>query len=670
MHLTRLKALRQLGFQQASLYAWYQWGLKSGYLRWRTKKPARLSGIRLGKFLPLPDPEQLRKLLGGDGLSLLFAEGDEIISGKVRLFGGEAVGLELRPPGPLLHWTRCHESQIEGQRDIKLIWEPARFGWAITLARAYFLSQDERYANAFWKFTDIFLSSNPAYLGLNWVSAQEVALRLTSLVFAYQIFADSAYSNPEQVSRLAESIAQHASRIPPTLAYARAQNNNHLLTEAMGLITAARALSEHSSAKKWLTLGWKWFQQGLQAQISADGSYNQHSTNYHRLMLQTALWVFLLANSVGDPFPERSLKQLAAATHWLQSLLDSLSGGVPNLGPNDGAYIFPLSVLPFQDFRPVIQAAGTAFLGEKTLPNGIWDEMSLWLCAKHDPASPIPRDQNPQSMKYESLGSKNPSPLVLKSSSQSWAYLRAAHFSSRPGHADQLHLDLWWRGLNIALDPGTYLYNAPTPWENALTSTFVHNTITIGKQEQMSRASRFLYLDWAQGETLYRDYAQDGRLVRAVARHNGYHRLGIIHQRTVTAVSVGWRIEDLILPVKPVPESIRVRLHWLVPDWSWKIMSGEAEATLELLSPFGSIGLKIWLEQPPKEPDFAANFSVELVRAGQVLYPLENASKPTNPTWGWVSPTYGVKIPALSFSVNCCGSLPMTLITNWQLPED
>ena len=33
---------------------------------------------------------------------------------------------------------------------------------------------------------------------------------------------------------------------------------------------------------------------------------------------------------------------------------------------------------------------------------------------------------------------------------------------------DQLHLDLWWRGLNIAQDAGTYLYNADPPWDNPL----------------------------------------------------------------------------------------------------------------------------------------------------------------------------------------------------------
>ena len=79
---------------------------------------------------------------------------------------------------------------------------------------------------------------------------------------------------------------------------------------------------------------------------------------------------------------------------------------------------------------------------------------------------------------------------------KSWAYLRTAQFTSRPSHADQLHLDLWWRGLNIARDAGTYLYNAPAPWDNSLTTTLVHNTVTINGRDQMTRAGRFLYLDW------------------------------------------------------------------------------------------------------------------------------------------------------------------------------
>jgi len=84
-----------------------------------------------------------------------------------------------------------------------------------------------------------FLAANPPYLGLNWVSAQEAALRLLALSFAWQVFADSANSHAGRVGLLARSIAFHAARIPPTLPYSRSQNNNHLLSEAVGLYTAA-----------------------------------------------------------------------------------------------------------------------------------------------------------------------------------------------------------------------------------------------------------------------------------------------------------------------------------------------------------------------------------------------------------------------------------------------
>jgi hypothetical protein len=82
------------------------------------------------------------------------------------------------------------------------------------------------------------------------------------------------------MERLAETIAAHAARIPPTLAYARAQNNNHLLTEAVGLYTAGAALAEHPRADYWRDLGWRWLNAALQSQIDGDGTYIQHSTNY------------------------------------------------------------------------------------------------------------------------------------------------------------------------------------------------------------------------------------------------------------------------------------------------------------------------------------------------------------------------------------------------------
>jgi hypothetical protein len=615
--------------------------------------------------LDLPDPQQLRELTGAGGLSRLFSEAEEIISGKVRLFGGEPVDLVLEPPIPTRHWVDYRETDFD--QDIKFVWEPARFGWAITLARAYFLGEEERFAESFWFHAERFIKANPAFLGPHWMSAQEVAIRLASLVFSFPLVRSSPSSTPERVSLLSASLAQHAERIPPTLAYARAQNNNHLLTEAMGLITASFALPSHPAASQWRALGWKWFHRGLQAQITQEGEYIQHSTNYHRLMLQTALWVHRITIAAGKTFPLETQVRLVRATRWLASLLDPLSGCAPNLGPNDGANIFPLTAQPFSDYRPTLQAAGIAFLGVRLFPVGAWDEMSQWLCPKSNYGFPLTEERQSPTLKHTGV-----TPLVLKSSDHnSWAYLRCAHFSSRPGHADQLHVDLWWRGLNIAQDPGTYLYNTPPPWDNALTSTFVHNTITINEREQMTRAGRFLYLDWAQGEVVTREGAAEGFPGKLVARHHGYRHWGIIHERSLESKPGGWLVHDHMFSHQESQphRDFSARLHWLLPDWDWKVKLPGDSVNLELLSPFGWITLKIHVKSSTPRPTDMEVLPIALVRAGQVIYPKVRDEGSVSPNWGWRSPTYGIKFPALSFSVKVSGALPLTFTTNWSLAD-
>ena len=668
------KALRELGPRQLALYAWYQFGLRSGYYHWQTLEDNSQPSPINRQLFELPEPDALTSILG-DQVPILFAEADEVLTGQVRLFGGQPVPLQLTVPEPLAHWTEYEPGRRSNESsDIKFIWEPARFGWAYTLGRAYHLSGDDRYPEAFWDYTETFLDSNPPNLGPNWVSAQEVALRLIALSFAFQVFAKSSQSTRQRVTRLSTAIAAHATRIPPTLAYARAQNNNHLLVEAAGLYTAGLVLPDHPDSLRWRELGWRWFNHALQSQIDSDGAYIQQSTNYHRLMLQTALWV----QGIGKEFPAASSHSLAAATNWLLILIDPVSGHVPNLGPNDGAYILPLTTCPFADYRPVLQTASLAFLEQCFFPEGPWDEMAVWLRKKGQGT----RDKG-------RLHSPAPLSLIPSVSSvlryphhSSWVYLRAVRFTSRPGHADQLHLDMWWRGLNIAQDPGTYLYNAPSPWDNALARTNVHNTVSVGERDQMTRAGRFLWLDWAQAELIAHERDQDGSFERLVARHDGYRHLGVIHQRAVSASVDGrWIIEDTLLPVAdsrlkvrqtlfPTNPSHRARLHWLLPDWPWEIKEEGRDSRIEirLKSPSGWINILVKIEgqwRGSASHNILSNSSHSLVRAEELL----SGTGPISPTWGWVSPTYGYKMPALSFSLEVKSPLPLSFITEWTFPS-
>jgi hypothetical protein len=661
--LTGIKALRQLGFEPVALNALYRFGVVSGHYRRGESRESRVERrgekIVRGEGGIGPEGWPVLDLYGSpadarteEDRQKLVAAAEEIVSGQVRLFGGEPVALRLAPPSfQLAHWTDYERGRAHwgDEPDIKLVWEPARFDWAYTLARAYLLSPSasgmglgdrsdspsertsslpanlfaqkgpgDRYAQAFWEYTETFIQANPPNRGPHWISGQEVALRLLAWIYAAPIFTPSPHSTPARTDLLRAAIADHARRIPPTLVYARSQNNNHLISEAVGLYAAGLFLPDHPAAESWRSLGWKWLNHAFQTQIAADGTYAQHSSNYHRLMLTLGLWVAALSRVPGgQALPAETLRRLASATHWLAERVDPATGAVPNLGANDGAWIAPLAEADYGDFRPVLHAAQRAFLA---------------------PAA-----------------ASTPQPAI--DHNLRWS-MRAVHFSSRPSHADQLHVDIRWRDVDFAGDPGTFSYNAPPPWDNPLSGTAFHNTLSVDGQDQMTRAGRFLWLDWAQAEILTRETALDGSLSRVTACHSGYQHLGVVHQRQVTRTGpLTLEVCDQLLPAWVRLEDRRhtARLHWLLPDWPFQV----GKNTLSLQSPWGWV--RIELE--------GSNW-MTLVRAGQTVAGDFPTNEPApHPAQGWKSPTYQHRVPALALLAGRQGGLPMMLVTHFSFPE-
>ncbi len=610
--ITRLfKIVTQLGIRELSLYALYKLGLKTGHYK-RAKTLLNIKDLTFNEIFLLPSRELLLQTLEKDGEELLQEEADEIVAGKFRMFGAELTEIKLTANWQPAHWTDFELGKIKLAGDIKLIWEPARFGWTFTLGRAYHITQDNKYAESFWKYFETFIEANPVNIGPHWMNGQEVAIRLMAFVWALHIFP----STEKQKTEILESISRHAERIALTLIYARSQNNNHLVTESAALYTAGLLLKNET----WRTTGWKWLNWSFQHQIGRYGEYIQHSSNYHRVMLQTALWINFIKQ---DVFPANSLQALSRSTHWLFSLLDNATGSTPNLGSNDGALILPLSGSGFHDYRPTVQAAARAFLGTN-MPSGNWDETSLWLNLRANE-----RIINPEDYLTDNVHGKN-----------SWAYLRASTFKSRLGHMDQLHLDLWWHGLNIAQDAGTYMYNAEPPWDNPLVTTRVHNTVTVNGADQMTRAGRFMVLDWVNAYSKDVIETEDNILSRVRAYHKGYRP--VKHERTVTAYQdERWVIHDEVR-VYSFTER-RFRLHWLLPDYEWESENRNSIFEIRLKSPNGWISLNIKFNSPKPNIKYQAS----LVRAGELIY----GQRDVQPYEGWVSRIYGQKSPALSLAV-------------------
>jgi hypothetical protein len=292
--------------------------------------------------------------------------------------------------------------------------------------------------------------------------------------------------------------------------------------------------------------------------------------------------------------------------------------------------------------------------------------MSYWLKLPLSPfhekegSGLLRRIPNPEDL------SSQPPHILQNRVNNSWASLRVARFHSRPAHADQLHLDLWWRGLNLAQDAGTFLYNAHPPWDNSLTSSLVHNTIVIDDQEFMLRAGRFLYLDWAEAEIVASETASDGSLKNLTAQHNGYRKLDLLHRRKVIIGEDGrWEVIDRL---DGSPGSVHTaRLHWLLPDWEYKIDDTDiTRFGIRIQSPFGWVSLVSRLSSSPEIAQSTRKLEIKLARAGELLY----GSGHVSPIMGWLSPTYGEKIPALSCIIEVSQSLPIELRSEWILPDE
>lgn len=629
-----IKALSQLGLPQVWQYAKYRIGLRTGFYRFRTP----ISSI--GRFLPdnvftpnwffQPPESNDFSALGADYVRNTLARGEEIIQGTYRPFGGQPQPLDLELHFPLAHWV-FHETgkaQIPVE-DIKLLWEPARFSWAVELGKAYHFSRDERFARKFGSLYQDFRSINPLNIGPNWQSAQEVALRLIALVVTANLMRLSETFSHKFHTLLCKDIADHAERILPTLSYAQAQNNNHLLSEATGLYTAGFFLKDHPRSNKWKSASRDIFRKAILEQIDEDGEYCQHSTNYHRMMLTLALWMRAVLSSDGKELDPGEIKKLEKAVTWLLGHFDAVSGKASNLGHNDGSFILPFTTSEYSDYRSCIQASSAAFCQSRFLPDGEWNDLMIWLGVEKGVNATSGQDL---SARWPETRIGNP---------DSWANLRAMRYHNRPAHADQLHIDLWINGNNVLMDAGTYLYNAQPLWTNVLASAINHNAVCVDGVDPMQRAGRFLWLDWAQAEIL--ESAEN--LVRA--EQYGYQKLGIIHRREIRRVSdFQWEVTDELISTGKQMSEYEFFVHWLLPDWTYQISNEK----ILFQAPFGRLTIETQLEM------VESSIQLNLIRAGETL-----RGDYSSPSLGWYSPTYSEKIPATSVLYQMKTKTPATL---------
>ena len=516
------------------------------------------------------------------------------------------------------HWSQISD---DSPTDIKFIWEPNRFAFAYTLVRAYVASHDEKYPEAFWTLVEDWAKHNPPNTGPNWMDGQEIALRLMAWTFGFFQFFNSPSSTSARKAKFILLVAAQAERVYKNIGYAISTRSNHTISEAFGLWMVGFLFPELKHAEKYLALGRKLLERSAAEQIFPDGAYSMYSINYHRFILHIYLYMIRLGELNQSPVSSLIYQRVESSIEYLSHLINPETGEMPVYGSNDGALVLPLNNCDFTDYRPLLQLGWYITKKEFLFESGPWDEDIFWLCggeALIPSPSPSGRKESespsPNGRGVRGEGESFPhGGIYLLRSSSSHALIHCADYTSRPSHADQLHMDLWIHGHNLAIDAGTYLYSGQPPWRNGLAHTSVHNTVTVDGKDQMTMVSRFTWTNWSQGKVL----KHDENIWQG--EHDGYKP--VFHKRAVMALEGDrWLVIDNLV----ANESHDYKLHWLLADFPF-----EQKENLILLS---LDGMKYKMQIGKVE----GNGSFSLVRADP------------NSTRGWRSRYYGHKEPAIS----------------------
>ncbi|ARJ39565.1 hypothetical protein SporoP8_12180 [Sporosarcina ureae] len=409
--------------------------------------------------------------------------------------------------------------------DIKAVWEISRFTHFFYIVRAYMISKDRKYYLAFSNQLDEWLKENMYSYGANYKCGQEATLRMINILIAYSVFKSyglTTLQDSENVRRIVESSYK---KVLSNFFYAhKCIKNNHTLSEIVGLIVGAWACNDDIRLKKAYEL----LNKEIIKQFLPDGGYIQYSFNYQRFALQLMEFVLSISNQTNIQITNKSKELIKNSANLLYQLQDE-AGDVPNYGSNDGALIFPVTSCDYRNFKPVINTISALIDGERIYENGIYDEEFMWF-----------GNEDINNLKHSCIDRKstsfNDSGYYSFRHKDGFLMTTLQNYKTRPAQMDQLHIDLWHKGINVFCDSGTYSYATDIGKGMALTAA--HNTAKLDDKEQMKKREPFLIYDWTSSKNISHSKSS---FTGTMISKNGYQ-----HTRDIQKATSGYTVIDKV----------------------------------------------------------------------------------------------------------------------------
>jgi hypothetical protein len=424
---------------------------------------------------------------------------ENILKGKIQFFSSQYFDLGLdydwvtNPDTSFKydvrkHWTAINDySQDSG--DIKYVWEKSRFSFLYTLIRYDYHFDEDHSTFVFQQITD-WIAKNPLNCGPNYKCSQEISLRILNWIFALYFYKNASALTESIFQKMMQSIYWQLHHVYHNIHFSRITvRNNHALTETLALYVVSMLFPQFPNASKWKKKGKHWFEKEVEYQLYDDGSFLQFSMNYHRVVIQLFTWAIKIAELNKEKYKPVVYEKACKSLNFLFQCQEDSNGYLPNYGSNDGALFFRLSANDYRDYRPQLNALHILLTGKSLYEEKYED--AFWYGEKLNlNFEPIKKQLGIS--KFEAGG------YYLIREKDTLTFVRCGKHSDRPAHADNLHIDIWYKGENVLLDGGTYKYNTDADKLKYFMGTASHNTVMLDNQDQMLKGSRFIWYYWSQ----------------------------------------------------------------------------------------------------------------------------------------------------------------------------
>ncbi|WP_341281164.1 alginate lyase family protein [Paenibacillus sp. FSL H8-0537] len=412
-------------------------------------------------------------------------------------------------------------------RDPEFTWGVNRHWHMLDLGKAYLMTKDEKYVQAFkehfrsWREQNPPPSPRPPYEAAVYFQLPgpwrllETGLRVQSWISAYAYMQSSRLLDEDFFTGLQEALEQHADYLST---YLGDTNINHAIMHMQGLFMIGVFLAEHPKAPYWRQLAMERLQLCQYHQIGPEGIQTELTTHYHDGSIEMFGTPYLLGRLAGHPFPEAYGQQLHRMTSFTLAMIRpdnrSTAIGDSEWVSNGRARVAILG--------GILDDEELTMLGEVS-PDFLWmlgaEAFQRLVERQEHGYSPVTGKDFPQTGYY-----------IMKNVDQH-LFFDAAPMGGAHGHADALNLEWYWRRQLIFADPGRYTYEEGE-WRHYFKSTAAHNTVLIDGMDQTPYVSTQAWGEpLAECTTHRRESTAAYEFVDA--SHNGYLRLSnpLLHRR-------------------------------------------------------------------------------------------------------------------------------------------